>query len=246
MKQLYINSSVPFKTDIAEFLTSGANNVMIKVTGEVTEVTTPAFVYAVQLTSLSISAVNFKWWTAFNNDITVPFNISGNVSKSLYVNISGTDYSEGYEVALGTGVYVETAYNYSIPHPQKSGIFKISAYVSNADGSIRTKTLSFNVICAVAGEQAKLIAINNVAERITNWSENILFDYTMYDGDNVSTSALFEITKGNEVVFSSTEESISTSTKYSFSLPLEIDTIDIRISLLLLMSKIAAFCLPIH
>lgn len=102
VKQLYINSSVPFKTDIAEFLTSGANNVMIKVTGEVTEVTTPAFVYAVQLTSLSISAVNFKWWTAFNNDITVPFNISGNVSKSLYVNISGTDYSEGYEVALGT------------------------------------------------------------------------------------------------------------------------------------------------
>lgn len=226
VKQLYINSSVPFKTDIAEFLTSGANNVMIKVTGEVTEVTTPAFVYAVQLTSLSISAVNFKWWTAFNNDITVPFNISGNVSKSLYVNISGTDYSEGYEVPLGTGVYVETAYNYSIPHPQKSGIFKISAYVSNADGSIRTKTLSFNVICAVTGEQAKLIAINNVAERITNWSENILFDYTMYDGDNVSTSALFEITKGNEVVFSSTEESISTSTKYSLSLPLEIDTID--------------------
>lgn len=33
---------------------------MIKVTGEVTEVTTPAFVYAVQLTSLSISAVNFN------------------------------------------------------------------------------------------------------------------------------------------------------------------------------------------
>lgn len=60
VKQLYINSSVPFKTDIAEFLTSGANNVMIKVTGEVTEVTTPAFVYAVQLTSLSISAVNFN------------------------------------------------------------------------------------------------------------------------------------------------------------------------------------------
>lgn len=226
VKNVYINSGVSFKMDIAEFLTSGANNVMIKVTGEVTEVSTPAFVYTVQLTSLSISAVNFKWWTAFNNDITVPFNISGNVSKSLYVNISGTDYSEEYEVPLGTGVYVETAYNYSIPHPQKTGIFRISAYVSNADGNIRTKTLLFNVICAVPGEQAKLIAINNVAERITNWSENVLFDYTMYDGDNVSTSALFEIAKGNEVIFSSTEESISASTKYSLSLPLEIDTID--------------------
>ena len=48
VKQLYISSGSPFSIDVAEFLASGANNVMIKVTGEVTEVTAPAFVYTVQ------------------------------------------------------------------------------------------------------------------------------------------------------------------------------------------------------
>lgn len=57
---MYIPSAVSIKVDIAEYLSSGANNVMVKVTGEVTEESTPAFVYTVQLTSLSISADNFN------------------------------------------------------------------------------------------------------------------------------------------------------------------------------------------
>ena len=123
-------------------------------------------------------------------------------------------------------MFVETALNYSIPHPEKTGVFRVSAYIANADGSIRTKTISFNIICAVSGTQEKLIAINNMADKATNWSENTLFEYTMYDGDNVSTNAIFQITKDSEEVFNSVEDNISTSTRYSFSLPLEIDTID--------------------
>ena len=65
VKQVYVNSASPVALDVAEFLSSGANNVMIKVTGEVTEITTPAFVYTVQLTALSIFADNFRWWTAY-------------------------------------------------------------------------------------------------------------------------------------------------------------------------------------
>lgn len=226
VKEMYIPSAVSIKVDIAEYLSSGANNVMVKVTGEVTEESTPAFVYTVQLTSLSISANNFKWWTAYTGDIIMPFNIGGNVSKGLFITISGKDYNEAYELPLGTNVFVETALNYSIPHPEKTGVFRVSAYVANADGSIRTKTISFNIICAVSGTQEKLIAINNMADKATNWSENTLFEYTMYDGDNVSTNAIFQITKDSEEVFNSVEDNISTSTRYSFSLPLEIDTID--------------------
>lgn len=226
VKQMYIPSGVSTKIDIAEFLTSGTNNIMVKLTGEVTGESTPAFVYTVQLTSLSISADNFKWWTAYLNDITIPFNIGGNVAKSLFVTVSGEDYNEAYEVSLGTSVFVETAFNYNIPHPQKTGVYKISAYIANADGSIRTRTISFNVICAVAGSQEKLIAINHIIDKATNWSENTLFEYTMYDSGNVTTNATFEITKDGEEVFNSTEDNISTSTKYTFSLPLEIDTLD--------------------
>ena len=226
VKQMNINSATPVSIDVAEFLTSGANNVMIKVTGEVTGVTTPAFVYTVQLTTLSLSAANFRWWTAYSSDILFNLNIGGNVSKTLYISISGREYEETYEIPLGTSVFIETSYNHVIPHPQKTGVFRVDAYVANSDGSIKTRTISFNVICYVAGAQAKLIAINNKLDKAVNWSENTLFEYTMYDGDNVTTSAEFEIIKDTEPVFSSIENNISTSTRYSFSIPLEIETID--------------------
>ena len=226
VKQLYISSGSPFSIDVAEFLASGANNVMIKVTGEVTEVTAPAFVYTVQLTSLSISADNFKWWTAYTGAITLPLNISGNISKTLYVTVTGKDYNESYQIPIGTGVYTETAYNYSVIHPGVTGVFNISAYVSNSDGTVKTRTISFNVICAVAGEQRKLVAVNNILGRATNWSENSLFDYAMYDGDNVITSAKFTIKKDGEDVFTSEEDSIACSAGHTFSFPMEIETMD--------------------
>lgn len=226
MKQMYLNSGMPFTIDVAEYLSSGANNIMIKVTGEVTEETTPAFVYTVYLTSLSLSANNFKWWTAYTGNITLPLNIGGNVSKTLYVTLSGEKYNESYEIPIGTGIYTETAYNYVVEHPQRSGVFKLSAYVTNSDGTIRTRTVSFQVICAVAGDAVKLVAINNLLPKATNWAENTLFDYAMYDGDNVSTSARFVIQKDDMAVFSSNEDSISTSTRHTFALPLEIETLD--------------------
>ena len=226
VKQVYVNSASPVALDVAEFLSSGANNVMIKVTGEVTEITTPAFVYTVQLTALSIFADNFRWWTAYSGAIILPLNIGGNIAKTLHVSMSGKDYNESYEVAIGTNVYIETAYNYTIPHPGKTGVFRVSAYVANSDESIKTKTVAFNIICAVAEERVKLIAINNVLEKATNWVENTLFDYAMYDGDSVSTFARFVIMKEGQQVFSSNENSIAVSTKHTFSLPLEIDTLD--------------------
>lgn len=226
VKQIYISSGTPVSVDVAEYLVSGANNIMIKVTGEVTEVTTPAFVYTVTLTSLSLSADNFAWWTGYQGDITIPFNIGGNVSKTLYITLTGDNYSESYQEPVGTGVYTETAYNYVLAHPAKSGVYHISAYVSNSDGSLKTKTISFNVICAVAGDEVKLVAINNVLPRAVNWSENKLFEYTIYDGSNTTTSAEIHVSKDGKIIYSSDENSITTSSKLSFVYPMEIETMD--------------------
>lgn len=226
IKQIYVQSGYMITIDIAEHLTSGINQVMLKITGEITGETTPALVYNVQLTSLSISADNFRWWTAFTDAITIPLNIGGNVSKTLHVTMRGEEYNKAYEVALGTAVYTETAYNYQLEHPGKTGVYNVSMYVANTDGSIRTRTIDFNIICAVQGDEVKLMAINNVLDKATNWAENTLFEYAMYDGENATTSAQFYVKKEGAVVFSSDEDSISTSSKHAFSLPLEVETID--------------------
>ncbi|MCM0278060.1 leucine-rich repeat domain-containing protein, partial [Bacteroides fragilis] len=225
-KQMYINSTGITSVDVTEFLTSGANNVMVKVTGEVTEVTTPAFVWTVTLTSLTINASNFRWWTAYTGAITLPLYIGGNVNKVLHVTVVGSGYNREYDENIGTQIYTETAYNYSIPHPGKTGVFKVTAYVSTVDGSVATKVVSFNVMCAVTGEAVKMIAINNVTSKAINWTENALFDYSIYNGDEVNTSAEFIVNKDGKQVYSSDEDNITTQAKHTFSIPMEIDTLD--------------------
>ena len=226
VKQMEIASGTSIKQDVAEWLSSGSNNIKITIKGQNTDKTTAPVTYVVQLTSLGISAPNFRWWTAFTGVISIPLNIGGNISKTLYVTVIGNDYNKSYEVPLGTTVYTETAYNYQLAHPGKTGVYNVSMYVANNDGTIRTRTISYNIICAVAGEAAKLIAINNVLEKATNWTENALFDYAMYDGNNAITSAQFVVSKDGDSVFTSDEDSISTSAKHTFALPLEIETID--------------------
>ena len=226
VKEMNVASGMPVSLDIAEFLTSGSNQVMIKVTGEVTEVTTPAFVYTVTLTSLSITSDNFKWWTAYAGAITLPLNIGGNIAKMLHVSVTGRGYNKTYTVPLGTSIYVETAYNYAVEHPGVTGVYTLSAYVSSVDETIRTRTVSFQVMCVVPGEKVKLVAVNHLLDKATNWGENALFDYAVYDGDEVTTSAQFVVRKDGLVVFQSGEDSIATAARHTFSFPMEIETVD--------------------
>lgn len=228
IKEINVNSGIPFTFDVSEYLSSGTNQIMVKITGEVTGETTPAFVYTVQLTSLSISANNFKWWTAYNGNITLPLNIGGNINKTLHVSVTGNghSYKETYIRPLGTNVYTETAFNFSVPHPNMEGIFRVEAYVSSMDDTVRTKTVAFNVMCSMPVGINKLIAINNMIGKATNWMTNTLFEYSMYDGDNAYTSAEFIIKKDGVPVFSSHEDNISTSAKHSFVFSMEVETID--------------------
>ncbi|MDL2291562.1 leucine-rich repeat domain-containing protein [Bacteroides sp. OttesenSCG-928-F21] len=223
-----VPSNTSQKVDVAEFLTSGANQIKIVVVGEITEETTPAYVYNIQLTSLGISAPNFRWWTAYLNAITLPLVISGNVSKILYVEVTGVnnDYKAEYNTNLGTATYTETAYNYSVPHPGIEGVYTLRAWLTNADGTLQTRAISFEIMCALSLNLNKLLCINNKADQATNWTENILFDYAIHDGQATTTSATFRIKKENTVVFESVESSIPTNTKQTFSFPMEIETDD--------------------
>ena len=226
VKAMYVDSGKDILFDVSPYLASGDNNIKINIAGEDTAINAPALVYSVQLTALSLSANNFQWWQAFQSTVLIPLNIGGNISKTLHVDITGADYEKSYDVELGTNIYTETSYNYSLPHPGKTGVFNVSFYVANTDGSVRTDALSFNIICILAGATQKLIAINNLTSKAVNWSENKVFDYTLYDGGKVSTSARFTVMKGEDQIYDSENDAITTSAKQTFSLPLEIETVD--------------------
>ena len=121
------------------------NQVMIKVQGEVSELSTPGFVYSIQLTSLSINADTFTWWNTFTGDIIqVPYFITGNINKILTVILKGDDYYQQYETPLGLAVYADTPYIFNIPAPQNDGVYEIEAFVSNVENTLSTQSLKIN------------------------------------------------------------------------------------------------------
>lgn len=226
VRQFEVSSGVSITQDIQEYLYAGANNVKITVKGENTDKETSPLTYSVQLTSLGVSANNFAWWTAFSGNITLPLIISGNISKVLHVAVNGLDYNEVYTENLGTAVYVDTPYNYIVPHPSQSGIYTVTVYLSNQDNTIQTKSLSYHIMCVNDGEDIKLMCINNVASQLTNWQDNTVFHYSIYNGQSSYSDALFTITKDGDGIYSSEDDAILTNTDNIFNYPMEVDTDD--------------------
>lgn len=226
VKQMEVSSGVSIKQDIAEWLTSGSNNIKITTKGLNTDQTTAPVTYTVQLTSLGISAPNFAWWTAFAGDITIPMIINGNINKTLNITITGDDYNQSYTRNLGTAIYTDTPYNYVLPHPGATGVYNVSFYLSNSDNTIQTKAVSVNIMCISAGETSKLMCVNNVAALLTNWQDNVVFDYAIYDGQSAATDAIFSITKDGIEVYSSENDNIATNTRNTLTYPMEVDTDD--------------------
>ena len=226
VKTIKVADATPMTLDVSEWLLSGSNQIMLVATGEISAKTTSALVYTVQLTSLGISAEGFVWWTAYKDDFRIPYRIAGNISKTLVVTVSGSGYSKTYETQLGTGVFVDSPYNYIVPHPKRTGVFKVSAYLRNSDGTIRTSNVSYNVICYIQGATSKLIAINNVADHAVNWNETDAFEYAVFEGSATTTSVTFKVTKEDLTVFSRSVSALATQAKHTFVLPLEVETID--------------------
>nr|DAV78512.1 MAG TPA: hypothetical protein [Caudoviricetes sp.] len=227
IRQMEISSGVSVKQDVSEWLSAGSNSLKITVKGQNTDKSTAPVTYTVQLTSLGVSAPNFTWWTAFVGDITIPMIINGNISKMLHVTVTGNNYKQSYDKNIGTAIYTDTPYNYVIPHPEATGVYNVAFYLSNSDNTIQTKAVSVNVMCiSTAGESVKLMCVNNVAELMTNWQDNTVFDYAVYDGQSATTDVLFSITRDGVEAYSSENNAIITNAKQTLTYPMEVETDD--------------------
>ena len=229
-RQFWINSNTATKVDISSYLETGANSVMVKITGEQTEKTAIALVYTVQLTSLSLADSGFAWWQAYTADMVIPVRIGGNITKILNVKVTSESgaYSEEYHINLYNNIYMETAYNYRLAHPNQTGVFKVEMYVSNADGQLKTNSLIYNIMCVAVGQEEPLLVVNNILDTANNWAQNKFAEYAAYDGGKETTSLTATIRKDSEsgALFYESSQTINCEQKYSLTTALEVETID--------------------
>ena len=212
--------------DVFKFLESGQNNIMVKITGEVTGQTSPALVYSVTLSALFLSISEFNWWKAYMGDIVLPCYISGNISKTLHVKITGERYEQTYERQFGTATYTSSPVAYTVPFTNKTGIFHLSAWLSNEDGTVQTQPVGYDFMAVANNDAVKMVVVNNKAEKLLNWYENKVLEYAVYDGKAVTTPLAIALKKDGEVLQENVSENTLTQTRMQYTLSLEVETLD--------------------
>lgn len=213
--------------DVFRFLESGQNNIMVKITGEVTGQTSPALVYSITLSALFLDISEFNWWKVYQGDIVLPCYISGNIAKTLHVRVTGEYYEAIYERQFGTATYTSSPVAYTIPFTDRTGVFHLEAWLSNEDGTVQTSPVGYDFMTVAAGdEDVKLIVINNRAEKLLNWYENKVLEYSVYDGRAVTTPLAIAMQKDEELVYESVSDSTLTQTRQQYNLSLEVETLD--------------------
>lgn len=212
--------------DVFRFLESGQNNIMVKITGEVTGQTSPALVYSVTLSALFLSISEFNWWKAYMGDIVLPCYISGNISKTLHVKITGEGYEQTYERQFGTATYTSSPVAYTVPFTNKTGIFHLSAWLSNEDGTVQTQPVGYDFMAVSNNDAVKMVVVNNKAEKLLNWYENKVLEYAVYDGKAVTTPLAIALKKDGEVLQENVSENTLTQTRMQYTLSLEVETLD--------------------
>lgn len=219
-------SAISILIDVQEYLTAGLNYVRVQAKGLASDVQTSPLTYTVNLMDMGATISDaFEWWKAKKENFYVPMFISGNNSKILWVKVTGDNgYSWNNSYNIGTSSYTDNAYNCLIEHPKQSGVYTIEYYMSDAEGILFTSSKFIEIICINEGDTGTYVAINNVISKATNWIENRMFDYAIYDGSLYYSKIIYEILRDVVTEYESTEDNVQTEIKHTFNYSMEIET----------------------
>lgn len=185
----FVMSGKSFTFDVRKALATGANRIRIVAVGsESADKAQGSEVFIVNLTSMYLAPSNFTWYKPFIEGETYilgGMNIGGSgLNKILKIKVSKEGYEKLYEIPYGTGINTDTAYTFNgLEFPSAgTGVYNVELWL-DANG-LESEHLSYNIICVSQADKftAQLVAIGSPAKVVYNFSDNKLFEYSIYNG----------------------------------------------------------------
>lgn len=230
LKDEFVLNGKDFSFDSRKYLATGSNRVRITVRGVDTG-TTKNIVYTVNLTTMYLSASKFAWNEAFiegTNYSLGGMNIGGNLNKTLKIRVKNETlgYDKTYEKSLGSATYITSAYYYGdLKFPETgTGVYNVDIWL-DANG-LESDHLNYNIafVSATDINTAKLVVLNEVPKVALNYTEAILFNYSIYNGGATTGNPQIKVSFGVESIIDETLSNVSAGTIQKYSSPLEIET----------------------
>lgn len=185
-----VTSGSDFTFDIRKSLGTGTNRIRISAVGSESEAKGSKVINA-NLTSMYLAPSNFTWYKPFVEGDTYNLggvNIGGNIQKILKIRVSKEGYEKLYEVNIGSDIYTTTAYVFKgMEFPEAgTGVYNVDMWL-DANG-LESDHLVYNIICVSQADKftAQLVAIGEPAKVVYNFTDNVLFQYCVYNGGTAS------------------------------------------------------------
>ena len=211
--------------DIRNYLTTGTNRIRIVVTG-VLSGQPKTLVYTANLTSLSLNCQH-RWnvvWFEGNEYKINNIYFSGNIAKTLHVKVGDIEYTQVYSASTQY-VSVPTTFDLTGKTPTESGIAPVEIWITG-DG-VETQHYYYNIMYVASEDVNKvsLICVNEVKNKVYNFTEEVLLSYAAYNVATVTTTIIGRYEDGKTWETPSNVVEVNAQTVYPLSISLQIDTI---------------------
>lgn len=238
----FVMSGNSFTFDVRKSLATGPNRIRIVPVGsESADKAQGSEMFIVNLTSMYLAPSNFTWYKPFIEGETYilgGMNIGGSgLNKTLKIMVSKEGYEKLYEIAYGTGINTDTAYTFSgLEFPSAgTGVYNVELWL-DANG-LESDHLSYNIICVSAADKftAQLVAIGSPAKTVYNFSDNKLFEYSIYNGGTATGSPHIKVSSlvntNPTVLIDEDLVGVATASPLTYTASLEIEMEDESASL---------------
>lgn len=237
MNPTFYPAETTFELNVRNDLIVGQNRVKVNFVAENDNTVVASITYTIAMTEMFIESMNNDWFVPIvetgdvNNYKLGGFRIVGAVSKTLHLDIySGTTKLLTFSQALGTTTYNTVPYYYTKEtgldlSSLQSGVYLVSAYLTS--GSLTSSPVNYNIMYVADGDETtvQLVAINDVADVVYNYTTSTLFKYAIYNkGTLVGSPAVIvkEITGTTpNVIVNTIINDVSTATEHTYEVAIE-------------------------
>ena len=231
----FIMGGKDFTFDIRKALATGANRVRVVARGTESE-EKGSKLFNITLTSMYLAPSNFTWYKPFIEGETYVLggmNIGGSgLNKILKIKVSKEGYEKLYEIPYGTGINTDTAYTFNgLEFPEAgTGVYNVELWL-DANG-LESEHLSYNIICVSQADKftAQLVAIGSPAKVVYNFSDNKLFEYSIYNGGTATGSPHIKVSSivntNPTVLINEDLVNVATASPLTYTASLEIEMED--------------------
>ena len=194
-ERILYNSGATIQLDVFQYLAKGANHVKFLFEAEDATVSS-ALTYTVNLAELYVELFNNFWYVPILGGDSASyqlggFRIAGAGSKTLHISLfnqAGVKVVDDLTTLIGTtNAYATTPYYYRFAEGSPilslpTGVYTVRVYVSTP--GMDSEIIDYNIMHVTLDDRgtAKLVCLNDIAEKAFNYSTTALCSYSVYDG----------------------------------------------------------------